>query len=107
MTFDVFWLLSLKKSIPPWYWTQDLFLKKKKHMANENKLSCRKTNIGSFLGSDEFCRPLHGRIQKVLLEGVQTLTTFFLVDEGRKDPKYHYKRAIIGPPAKCHFMAFR
>ena len=26
---------------------------------------------------------------------------FFLVDEGR-ETKYHYKRAIIGPPAKRH-----
>ena len=42
--------------------------------------------------------------------GGQTLTTFFclficfvfLVDDGRKYPKPHYKRAIIGPPAKRH-----
>ena len=26
----------------------------------------------------------------------------FIVDEGRDNPKYHYKRAIIDPPAKCH-----
>ena len=27
---------------------------------------------------------------------------------GREDPnKYHYKRAIIGPPVKRHLMAFR
>ena len=30
----------------------------------------------------------------------------FLVNEGR-GPKYHLKRAIIGPPAKRHLMAFR
>ena len=29
-------------------------------------------------------------------------TFFFLVDKGRKDPKYHFKRVIIGPPAKHH-----
>ena len=29
-----------------------------------------------------------------------TLTTTFLVDEGRKDPTYHHKRAIIGLPEK-------
>ena len=36
-------------------------------------------------------------------EGRTSTTFFFLVfdyfDEGSK---YHYKRAIIGPPAKCH-----
>ena len=37
------------------------------------------------------------------VRGGPTLTmhfSFFLVDEGRKDIKYHYKWAIIGPPAK-------
>ena len=33
------------------------------------------------------------------------------VDEGRTDPKYHYKRAVIDPPAKRHLngvlLAFR
>ena len=34
---------------------------------------------------------------------------FCLVDEGRVDPTYmyHLKRAIIGPQAKRHYMAFR
>ena len=27
---------------------------------------------------------------------------FFLVDEGEGGSKYHYLRAIIGPPAKRH-----
>ena len=27
---------------------------------------------------------------------------FSLVDEGRENPKYHYKRAIFSPPAKHH-----
>ena len=46
------------------------------------------------------------------IEGSQVMITkiliFFLVDEGREDPrsKYHYKRAIIGPPVKPHYMAF-
>ena len=44
---------------------------------------------------------IHARIQKVLPQRVQ-LWRFFIVDEGRKDPKYHYKRAIIGPLAKRH-----
>ena len=30
---------------------------------------------------------LHARIQKVLSEGVKLLFFFFLVDEGREDPK--------------------
>ena len=30
---------------------------------------------------------------------------FSLWREG--ESKYHYKWAIIGPPAKCHLMAFR
>ena len=29
-----------------------------------------------------------------------------LVGERRMDPKYHLKRAIIGPPAKRNYMAF-
>ena len=42
---------------------------------------------------------MHARIQKVLSEGVK----FFFYLEGKDDPsKYHYKRAIIGPPAICH-----
>ena len=39
-------------------------------------------------------------IQKVLSEGVQQRVSSFLVDKGIK---YHYKRAIIGPPAKRHY----
>ena len=38
----------------------------------------------------------HARIQKVLSEG-SNFDIVFLVDE-----EYHYKRAIIGPPAKRH-----
>ena len=37
--------------------------------------------------------------------GGPTLTRFCFVlffDKGRKDPKYHYKRAIVGLPAKRH-----
>ena len=36
------------------------------------------------------------------VRGGPTLTTFILVDEGEKGSKYHYKRAIIGSPAKRH-----
>ena len=40
------------------------------------------------------------------IRGDPTLTLFFfLVDEarwGEEGSKYHYKRAIIGPPASCH-----
>ena len=45
------------------------------------------------------------------VRGGPTLTTLFLFDEGREWSKYHYKRAIIGPPAKHHIngvlLAFR
>ena len=41
----------------------------------------------------------HARIQR----GSNFDNVFVLVDEGREDPKYHYKRAIIGPPAKLRF----
>ena len=40
--------------------------------------------------------PLHARIQKVLSEGGPTLTTFFLVDEGREDPS-----TIISGPSSA------
>ena len=48
---------------------------------------------------------IHARIQKVLSERVQ----LWLLFEGRGEIgfKYHYKRSIIGPPAKRHFMAYR
>ena len=39
---------------------------------------------------------IHGRIQKILSVG----SNFGLVDKGWE--KYHYKRAVIGPPAKRH-----
>ena len=39
------------------------------------------------------------------VRGGPALTTFFLVYEGSGGSKYHYKRAIIGPPAIQ--MAFR
>ena len=46
---------------------------------------------------------LHARIQKVLSQGVQLWKCFFIYIQGREDPnKYHYKRAIIDPPAKRH-----
>ena len=35
--------------------------------------------------------------------GDPTLTTFFLVDDGREDPNTTLSGAIIGPPAKRHF----
>ena len=44
-------------------------------------------------------------VQKILSEGVPFWHLFFfLVDEGWENPilKYHYKRAIISPPAKRH-----
>ena len=54
---------------------------------------------------------IHAWIQKVLSEGVQLWRFFYFCFifiyfflEGREDPnKYHYKRAIIDPPAKHHF----
>ena len=33
---------------------------------------------------------------------VHVFIYYFLVDEGEGGSKYHYKRAIIGPPAKRH-----
>ena len=46
---------------------------------------------------------LHARIQKVLLEGIQLWHRFvFLGLWGEGGFKYHYKRAIIRPPAKLH-----
>ena len=35
-----------------------------------------------------------------IVRGGPTLTTFVLVDEGREGSKYHFKRVIIGLPAK-------
>ena len=51
--------------------------------------------------------PGHARIQKFFVRGWPTLRKIFLlVDEGGggggRIQKYHYKRAIIGPPAKRH-----
>ena len=31
---------------------------------------------------------------------------FLNFNEGREDPKYHYKRAILGPPVKRHLNDF-
>ena len=45
--------------------------------------------------------PVHARIQKILSEGVQLWQRFFSW-WGLGGSKYHYKRAIIGPPAKRH-----
>ena len=42
----------------------------------------------------------HARIQKVLADGVQ-LRQHFLVDEGSKDPKYHYKGHLNGVSLAC------
>ena len=47
-------------------------------------------------GSRKFCQ-----------RGSNSDNVFILVNEGRVDPKYHLKRAILGPPAKRHLMAFR
>ena len=44
----------------------------------------------------------HARIQKVLSEEVQNLILFFFSWWGDRGSKYHYKWAIIGPPAKHH-----
>ena len=43
----------------------------------------------------------HAWIQKVFFKGGPTLTTFFLM-MGERVSKCHYKRDIIGPPAKRH-----
>ena len=43
----------------------------------------------------------HARIQTVLPEGVQLWQRFFKLMRGGGS-KYHFKRAIIGPPAKRH-----
>ena len=46
--------------------------------------------------------------RKFYQRGSNFNNVFFLVDkEGEGGSKYHYKRAIIGPPAKRHLMAFR
>ena len=47
-------------------------------------------------GSRKFCQ-----------RGSNSYNVFILVNEGKVDPKYHLKRAIIGRPAKGHLMAFR
>ena len=52
----------------------------------------------------------HAWIQKVLSEWAQILCVFvfflllliFLVDDEIEESKYHYKWAIIDPPAKRH-----
>ena len=41
---------------------------------------------------------LHARIQKDFPDGVQLVYVFLLLEE--RGSKYHYKRAIIGPPSK-------
>ena len=45
---------------------------------------------------------MHARIQKVLWDFYSNVENFFLVDEGWKGTKYHYKRTIIDLPAKRH-----
>ena len=47
------------------------------------------------------CINQHARTQKVLSVGVQ-LWCFYLAWWGEERSKYHYKRTIIGPPAKRH-----
>ena len=47
-----------------------------------------------------FFKTGHARIQIVLSEGVQHFYVFFYLISYRS--KYHYKQAIIGPPAKRH-----
>ena len=44
----------------------------------------------------------HAGIQKVLSEGVNFDTVFFLVDKGMEDKKTHCKLAIISTPTKRH-----
>ena len=46
--------------------------------------------------------PNHARIQKVLSEWGPIASTFVFSWWWEGGSKYHYKRAIIGPPAKCH-----
>ena len=45
--------------------------------------------------------PLYARIQKVLSEWVQHKQRFFSL-MGEELSKYHYQRAIFGPPANRH-----
>ena len=45
---------------------------------------------------------VHAQIQKVLSEGVQLWRFFCYSWWGEGGSKYHFKLAIIGPPAKCH-----
>ena len=51
-------------------------------------------------------RDNHARLQKVLSEGVQTLTTFFLVDEGREDPNTTKSRQSSASQRDAIIMAF-
>ena len=58
--------------------------------------------------SENYWRPVvyytHARIQKILSEGVRSNSDIaFFCWWGERRSKYHYKRAIIGSPAKCHF----
>ena len=45
----------------------------------------------------------HAWIRKILSEGGSNLRLFFLSLWGEEGSKYHYKGAIMGPPAKRHF----
>ena len=52
--------------------------------------------------------PTAFNISASFFRGDPTLTAFFFFFSwwGEGWSKYHYKRAITGPPAKCHWMAF-
>ena len=68
----------------------------------------KKTTGDSFQEVHKEVMQLHARIQKDL-SGGPTLTLFFFfffffIDGGEGGSKYHYKRAIIGPPAKTIYM---
>ena len=51
----------------------------------------------------------HARIQNILSEGRSNFDCFYfflkfifsLKGGGGEESKYHYKQAVIGPPAKC------
>ena len=52
---------------------------------------------------------MHAQIQKVFSEGVQFFWCFFVCFFswlGENWSKYHYKHAIMGPPAKRHLNGF-
>ena len=60
------------------------------------------TNIAE-LSSEARYTHIHTRIQKVLSERVQLWHRFFSWwGEVKSKYHYHYIRAIIGPPTKCH-----